>query len=258
MHMARSQVRAPSTAAAVALTHVTRRHPTARGQTVTAIDDLSLELHAASAVAINGPSGSGKSTLLQLIGALDRPDAGTITVNDQDVHALNARDLAAYRRCVGLVLQRCNLLPALTVLDNVIAPVLPVKTTFDKPRRARELLAAVGLAGREREIPAELSTGEQQRVTIARALINQPTLILADEPTGSLDPRTARAIIDLLLDLRDHGAITLILATHDPTVASRCDRILRLVDGSLRDDIDVHAVSNSLATLNRLHRTSAH
>jgi putative ABC transport system ATP-binding protein len=152
------------------------------------------------------------------------------------------------------VFQRFHLLPALTVLDNVIAPVLPLRTSFDKRARARELLAAVGLDGRQTAMPARLSGGEQQRVAIARALINHPPVVLADEPTGNLDSRTGQTIIDLLLGLRERDAITLVIATHDVAVASRCDRIVRLIDGRLRDEVDVLAATDPQATLARLAR----
>jgi putative ABC transport system ATP-binding protein len=159
-----------------------------------------------------------------------------------EVTALHGSALAAYRRTVGFVFQRYNLLPALTALDNVIAPVLPYRTGWDKPARARELLDAVGLAGRERSLPARMSGGEQQRVAIARALINAPDLLLADEPTGNLDSHTAAAIIGLLTETRemrhDHP-MTVIIATHDPQIAARCERMIRLKDGAIVDDIQL-------------------
>ena len=180
-----------------------RRYRIADKLTITALDGVSLRVEAGSAVALSGPSGSGKSTLLHLIGGLDRPDEGTVRVGGVKLGGLKARELAAHRRRVGFVFQRFNLLPALTVLDNVTVPVLPFRTGFDKPQRARELLAAVGLQGRERQMPAKLSGGEQQRVAIARALINRPPIVLADEPTGNLDSRNGDAIMDLLMGLRE-------------------------------------------------------
>ena len=153
--------------------------------------------------------------------------------------ALHGAALAAYRRTVGFVFQRYNLLPALTVLDNVIAPVLPYRTRWDKQDRGRQLLAAVGLACRERSLPSRLSGGEQQRVAMARALVNTPSLLLADEPTGNLDSQNAAEILDLLLRLRESNEMTIIIATHDPQVASRCERIIRLRDGAVTDDIDL-------------------
>src|SRR5262249_43478952 len=147
--------------------------------------------------------------------------------------------LAGYRRTVGFVFQRYNLLPALTALDNVIAPVLPYRTTFNKRERGRQLLAAVGLAGREHSLPGRMSGGEQQRVAIARALINTPSLLLADEPTGNMDSATAAEILQLLSALRREHAMTTILATHDPQVAAHCERLVRLRDGAVVDDIDL-------------------
>jgi putative ABC transport system ATP-binding protein len=174
----------------------------------------------------------------------------------KDLGSLKERDLAAHRRRVGFVFQRFNLLPALTALDNVTAPVLPFRTTYDKRERARELLAAVGLSGREQSMPSKLSGGEQQRVAIARALVNHPSVVLADEPTGNLDSRAGEAIMDLLLALREREALSLIVATHDAAVASRCDRVVRIVDGRLRDDIDVGSAADPKGTLTRLSRSA--
>jgi putative ABC transport system ATP-binding protein len=189
-------------------------------------------------VALWGPSGSGKSTLLQLVGGLDRPDAGEIRSSGRALRELSGRELAAYRRRVGFVFQRYNLLPALTVIDNVMAPVLPYRVDFDKQARARELLSIVGLAARADSLPSRLSGGQQQRVAIARALINRPPLVLADEPTGNLDTHTGSGILDLLLQLRERWAVTIVIATHDPSVAMRCDRIVGLSDGRMIADIN--------------------
>ncbi len=168
-----------------------------------------------------------------MIGALGRPDSGAITVNGQQISALNRRRAADYRAGVGFVLQRFNLLAALTVLDNVLAPSLPRKTRDRGVRqdRARQLIAAVGLDGRENTLATRLSGGQQQRVAIARTLINDPALLLADEPTGNLDTGTGTEITRLLLGLRDHLGTTVVLATHDPALADRCDRVIHLRDG---------------------------
>jgi putative ABC transport system ATP-binding protein len=158
------------------------------------------------------------------------------------VTTLRGGGLAAYRRTVGFVFQRYNLLPALTALDNVIAPVLPYRTGWDKTARGRELMAAVGLAGRERSLPGRMSGGEQQRVAIARALVNGPARLLADEPTGNLDSHSAEAIIGLLTQMRElrrDDPMTVIIATHDPQIAARCDRMIRLKDGAVIDDIQL-------------------
>jgi putative ABC transport system ATP-binding protein len=240
----------------IELEGVVRRFRTGEGVAITALDHVSFSVPEGAAVAVSGPSGSGKSTLLHLIGALDHPDEGAIRVAGTDLARLRSRELAARRRRVGFVFQRFNLLSALTALDNVAAPVLPLRTSFDKRARAADLLAAVGLAGREQAMPAKLSGGEQQRVAIARALINHPPVVLADEPTGNLDTHTGETIMDLLLDLRTREGITLVVATHDVGVASRCDRVIRIVDGHLRDDIDVRSAVNPQATLARLSRAA--
>jgi putative ABC transport system ATP-binding protein len=206
-----------------------------------AADDVSLTLAPGALVALTGASGSGKSTLLHLVGAIERPDSGTITSGGTEVTALHGAALAAYRRTVGFVFQRYNLLPALTVLDNVIAPVLPYRTGWDKLERGRQLLGAVGLGGRERSLPSRMSGGEQQRVAIARALINTPRLLLADEPTGNLDSHTAAGILDLLTTLRREHQMTVVIATHDPQIAARCGRLVRLRDGAAIDDIEITA-----------------
>lgn len=187
-------------------------------------------------MAVTGPSGSGKSTLLHLIGAMDRPDTGEIEVDGVRVDQLSRRELDTYRRRTGLVFQHFHLLPVLTALDNVLAPVLPRSADFDKVARARELLAAVGLADRERSVPGELSGGEQQRIAIARALIGRPRLLLADEPTGNLDSTTGHEIIELLLSLRDSHGMTLLIATHNVEVAACCDRAIALHDGRVASD----------------------
>jgi putative ABC transport system ATP-binding protein len=208
---------------------------------VRAADNISLEIAAGSFVALTGASGSGKSTLLHMIGAIERPGSGTITSGGTDVTGLHGGALAAYRRTVGFVFQRYNLLPALTALDNVIAPVLPYRTAFNKRERGRQLLAAVGLAGREQSLPGRMSGGEQQRVAIARALINTPDVLLADEPTGNLDSANAAEILRLLAGLREDHVVTVLLATHDPQIAAHAERLIRLKDGALTDEIDLAA-----------------
>jgi putative ABC transport system ATP-binding protein len=224
---------------AIELRGVSKRYGTGGTKPVTAADDVTVRIEPGGYVALTGASGSGKSTLLHLIGALERPDSGTISSDGMEVTALRGGALAAYRRTVGFVFQRYNLLPALTVLDNVIAPVLPYRTSWDKLDRGRRLLEAVGLGGRERSLPSRMSGGEQQRVAIARALINTPHLLLADEPTGNLDSRTATGILDLLAELRRENPMTVIIATHDPQIAARCDRLIRLRDGAVIDDIEI-------------------
>jgi putative ABC transport system ATP-binding protein len=217
---------------------LTKRYTTG-GAELVALEAVDLVVTAGAFVAIVGPSGSGKSTLLHLLGLMDEADSGTIRIDGEEVSGLSSSAQVGYRRRIGFVFQRFHLLPALTVLDNVAAPLLPYRTDFDKLERARDLLAAVGLAGREKALPSELSGGQQQRVAIARALMNDPVLLLADEPTGNLDSQTGGEIIDLLLDLRERHAMTILVATHDQVIASRCDRIVRLLDGRIVDDVVV-------------------
>jgi putative ABC transport system ATP-binding protein len=232
-------VRPADVRSAVELRDVSKRYGTGSRQPVTAADHVTFTVDAGGLVALTGSSGSGKSTLLHLIGAMERPDSGTIVSGGHEVTALRGGGLAAYRRTVGFVFQRYNLLPALTALDNVIVPVLPYRTGWDKAARGRRLLEAVGLGGRERSLPSRMSGGEQQRVAIARALINTPHLLLADEPTGNLDSQNATAILDLLASLRRENQMTVIIATHDPQIAARCDRLIRLRDGAVIDDIEI-------------------
>jgi putative ABC transport system ATP-binding protein len=221
---------------------------------VTALGDVSLSIPAGATVAVMGPSGSGKSTLLNLIGAMDRADGGTIRVGDREVTALRGAELADLRRTIGFVFQRFHLLQALTAVDNVAAPLLPQRTKFDKHERARELLAAVGLAGRERALPSQLAGGEQQRVAIARALVNDPVLVLADEPTGNLDSATGAEIMDLILRLRAERGMTVVVATHNARVAARCERVVRLSDGRLTDTIAVAPAQPPAQVLERISR----
>lgn len=238
-----------TTGSTVALRDVRKTYTLDEGVTLTAADGVSLDVAPGELVALTGPSGSGKSTLLHLVGGVDACDGGTITVDDREVTALRGDALAEHRRHVGFVFQRFNLLGALTARDNVLAPVVPFRTDFDRTARADALLAAVGLAGRERSLPSRLSGGQQQRIAIARALIWEPGLLLADEPTGNLDSRTGAAILDLLLDLRAQRGTTILLATHDPVVAARCDRLVRLQDGHVTDDVDLRAGDVDVAAL---------
>jgi putative ABC transport system ATP-binding protein len=236
----------------IELTGVTKTFPSPDEEKVVAVDGVDLSIDAGEAVGIMGPSGSGKSTLLHLIGAMDAPSEGRIHVGDQELTALSRGHRAAYRATIGFVFQRFHLLAALNVLDNVVAPVLPYRTSFDKWARAHELLRSVGLSGKESRLPSWLSGGEQQRVAIARALINDPGLLLADEPTGNLDSGTSSEIVQLMLDLRAERGMTLLVATHDPVVATRCDRIVRIQDGRVVDDLDVRRDQESEDVLDRI------
>ncbi|GAA3414281.1 ABC transporter ATP-binding protein [Streptosporangium vulgare] len=217
-----------------------------------ALDEVDLDIKAGQAVAFMGPSGAGKSTLLHLVGVMDLPDQGEIHVGGRRVDDLGRRGLDRHRRAVGFVFQRFHLLPALSLLDNVLVPVLPRRVAFDRRARARELLAAVGLAGRERALPGELSGGQLQRVAIARALIAHPPLLLADEPTGNLDSVTGQEIVDLLLSVREEYGMTMLVATHNPEVAAACDRVVRMRDGRIVGDDRVTPAEGVLDRIGRL------
>ncbi len=206
------------------------------GAGVRALDDVTLTVERGEMVAVMGPSGSGKSTLLNLIGALDRPTEGQVLVNGQDL--ARVRDLDAFRaRTVGFVFQLHNLLPTLTAQENVEAPMLgqPIPAR-ERRRRARELLERVGLGHRLHHLPGQLSGGERQRVAIARALANHPPLILADEPTGSLDSQSGAEVMALLQSLNREQGVTIVVVTHDPRVARSAQRILTMRDGRIVDD----------------------
>lgn len=199
----------------------------------TALDGVSLEIRAGEAVAVMGPSGCGKSTLLNMISGLDRPTGGTVHVHGEDVGELNEKGLALYRRRrIGMVFQFFNLIDDLSALDNVaLAAQLTGTPARQARRRALELFEELGIADRRNAYPAVLSGGERQRVAVARALMNRPALLLADEPTGALDSRSGEQVMDLLLDLNQIGQ-TLILVTHDEHLARRCaSRLVLLADG---------------------------
>ena len=198
---------------------------------------LDLEIAAGEAVALMGPSGSGKSTLLHAAGLLEEPDAGEIMVAGRNCAAMSDRERTAMRReHLGVVYPFHHLLPEFTALENVLMPMRLAKAPIEEASgRAERLLTELGLADRLHHTPAQLSGGEQQRVAIARALANQPVLLLADEPTGNLDQATAELVLEELLEMvHQHGLGTLI-ATHDPLVASRLDRIVQLQDGRIAD-----------------------
>jgi putative ABC transport system ATP-binding protein len=203
---------------------------------VTVLQDVNLQITAGESVAVIGPSGSGKTTLLLLLAGLDHPDAGTIDVLDTRLDQLSADELADLRRDrMGIVFQSFHLIPSLTALGNVTLP-LEIAGDPEADAKAKEILQRVGLSHREAHYPMQLSGGEQQRVAIARALVHAPPLILADEPTGNLDKETGIAISNLLFELHDNLGSTLVLVTHDASLAARCDRQLRLDSGSLIEE----------------------
>jgi putative ABC transport system ATP-binding protein len=200
-----------------------------------ALDGVSLEIHAGEAVAVMGPSGSGKSTLLSMIAGLDRPTSGSVVVHGEDLGTLDEKGLALYRRRrIGMIFQFFNLLDDLSALDNVaLAAQLTGTSASQARKRALELFDELGIAGRRNIYPAQLSGGERQRVAVARALMNRPAILLADEPTGALDTRAGEQVMDLLLDLNQIGQ-TLLLVTHDQQLATRCaSRLVEVVDGQI-------------------------
>jgi lipoprotein-releasing system ATP-binding protein len=207
------------------------------GEAIQVLDRLDLTLAAGETAAIVGPSGSGKSTLLNLLGALDRPTSGTITIGDQDISNFSEEQAAAFRNhSLGFIFQQQHLLPQLNVLENVLVPRLAgdwQESAADTEKRALQLLETVGLSHRLHHLPWQLSGGEKLRTAVARALINRPKLILADEPTGSLDPTSTDTIADLLLALnRDHG-VTLIVVTHNTAIAKRMGKTFELRNGKI-------------------------
>lgn len=201
--------------------------------TVQVLRDISFAFDAGASVAITGPSGSGKSTLLHLIGMLDEPSSGRVTINNVNPFDLSERELARYRNTlIGFVFQEHHLLPQYSVLENVLVPRLAFKRTSSAAPRAHELLKRVGLTHRLTHRPGELSGGERQRVAIARALINHPDILLCDEPTGNLDNVTAETVMNLLFEMHRVEQNILIVVTHNLEFASRFQHHLRLAEGT--------------------------
>ena len=222
-----------SDAPVLALRDVVRRYETG-GETVVALDRVSVDAHPGTFVTVMGPSGSGKSTMLNLFGLLDSPDEGRVLLDGRDVTDLDdERRTAERRRSIGFVFQSFYLLPTLTAVENVELPTLfgPDRTRRD---RARDLLDRVGLGDRLNHRPAELSGGQKQRVAIARALVNEPRLVLADEPTGNLDRETGATILDEFRRVADERDVAVVAVTHDPQLESYTDQTVELVDGQVR------------------------
>ena len=207
------------------------------GNRIRALDELTFVVPAAIMVAVVGPSGSGKSTLLNIIGALDRPDSGKIFIQGNDLDGLSEAGLTVHRRnTVGFVFQDYGLIPNLTALENVMLPMEFAKVSRSEAReRARALLDAVELGARTAHRPNKLSGGEQQRVAIARALANDPAIVLADEPTGNLDTATGKSVVSLLRRLADDHNKTVIVVTHDESVAQSADKRFHIMDGRIRE-----------------------
>ena len=202
------------------------------------LDNISEHISPGEKVVIIGPSGSGKSTLLHILGGVDRPTAGKVYLNDQDVYARSEDQLAIFRRReVGLIYQFYNLIPVLNVVENMTLPVLMDGRKVNQ-ERLQEMLSTLGLKGRERHLPNQLSGGQQQRVSIGRALMNAPAVVLADEPTGNLDSKNSKEIVDLLRYSNQRYNQTLIVITHDESIALQADRIMAIEDGKItRDEV---------------------
>jgi putative ABC transport system ATP-binding protein len=236
-----------SSASAIECVSVVKTYEEGR---IRALNGMCLQVEPGEIVAVVGPSGCGKSTLLHLIAALDRPDGGEIVVAGHDL--AREQRLDHYRaRHVGLVFQLHNLLPTLSAVENVQVPMFELGIgARERRERARRLLEVVGLGARERSRPAVLSGGERQRVAVARALANEPPILLADEPTGSLDSEAGRNVLDLLERIRAERGTTIVVVTHDPGVAARADRIVHMLDGRVADESRDEALPVALAGTN--------
>ena len=217
--------------------NVSMHYHSKQGETV-ALQNVNFSVHEGEFVAIIGPSGSGKSTLLHILGGVDRPTSGKVFVDGQDVYAQNEEKLAIFRRRqVGLIYQFYNLIPVLNVTENITLPVLMDGQKVNEDR-LQELLQVLKLKGRETYLPNQLSGGQQQRVSIGRALMNAPAVVLADEPTGNLDRQNSREIMELLKLSNQKYKQTLIVITHDESIALQADRIIALEDGAIvRDEV---------------------
>ncbi len=224
------------------------RHYRMGENVIRAVDGVSLEVHSGEFLALLGSSGSGKSSMLNLIAGLDRPTSGSVIVQDRDLAKFSRQELAKYRlHVVGMVFQSFNLIPSMTVIENVELPLRFAEV--DRARRrslAQEALARVGLKARIGHRPSELSGGEQQRAALARALINRPQLLLADEPTGNLDSRTGTEIMDMLRGFNRELGMTVVMVTHERVLAERyAERMIFLADGKLVDDHPNRAVTEA-------------
>jgi len=231
---------------AVVRTQDVRKEFRMGAEVVEALKGVTIEIYYGEYVSIMGPSGSGKSTLFNMVGALDKPTAGRVYIEETDVRQLNAKELAWLRcRKIGYIFQTFNIIPVMTALENVTLPMVFAGMTSDESRdKGVDILKRVGLGDRIQHKPFELSGGQQQRVAIARAMANDPSIILADEPTGNLDLATGREIIELLREMKEERGVTVISATHDLKMLSVSDRVVWIRDGQLeriekREDLDI-------------------
>ncbi len=219
---------------------ITKSFQSGSGEKRVILDELNLTVRDGESVAIVGPSGSGKTTLLNMLGALDRPDTGDVLLNGQSVFNKNEKELAEFRnRSIGFVFQLHHLLPQLNLLENVLLPAVAHQSKVDASTqmRAESLIGRLGIGPLKMQKPAQLSGGECQRTAVARALINQPSILLADEPTGALDQHSSDQLADLLLQLNREENVSLIVVTHSMALASKMDKIYQLVDGKLKPAI---------------------
>jgi len=232
----------------IAMQGVTKRYERG-GETLTVLERLDLTVPKGDFVALMGPSGSGKSTILNLVGGLDVPDEGRISVAGQEITAMSRADLPAWRsRHVGFVFQAFNLVPVLTALENVLLPLnLQPLSRAERRKQAEFALQVVGLSDRMHHRPRQLSGGQEQRVAIARAIVTDPDLVLADEPTGDLDRESANAVMDLLRRLNNEMKKTLVVVTHDPVAAEHARRVLHLDKGVLAREVQNPASSRAAA-----------
>ena len=216
---------------------ISKTYDTGGGRTVEVLTDINFKVVPGEALSIVGASGSGKSTLLNILGTLDRPSSGKMLLDGEDTGALDEAALAKARnRKIGFIFQMHHLLPQCTILENVLIPTLINRTDDNAVQRAEKLLERIGLADRISHRPAQLSGGECQRVAVVRSLINRPRVVLADEPTGSLDRKASDNLAELLLELNREEHVTLITVTHDRELAARMPRKLTLFDGKLKED----------------------
>ncbi|KDN58260.1 ABC transporter ATP-binding protein [Exiguobacterium sp. AB2] len=211
-----------------------------------ALKPINLKFKTGDFVSVIGPSGSGKSTLLSLLGTLDVPTSGTLSYDGHELSRLNAKELADFRfEKVGFIFQQFHLIPTLTAVENVMAPLFGRKVDYDKKERALSLLARVGLREKAESLPSQLSGGQQQRVAVARALIHEPEWLLADEPTGNLDSETGEVIFELLRELNEEKGCGVICVTHDPSIAERADVQVRMKDGAVVEVIDTRVMGHA-------------
>lgn len=219
----------------IELNNVSRVY-TLGGETIKALDKIDLSIKEGEFIAIMGPSGSGKSTFLNLIGGLDYPDSGQITVDNKDLSKMKDKELSRFRNQeIGFIFQAFHLQPLLTAVENVSMPLKFGRVKLkERRKRAQEILKMMGLEKRMKHKPSELSAGQRQRVSIARAMVTNPKILLADEPTGNLDSKNGKVIIELLKDLVNKKRLTVVMVTHDPEMAKLADRVINIHDGKIK------------------------